>query len=80
MKQFFKTVGYGLIHVFMSAMVLFLTAAAYHAFFIKLPASMGIDAVGMFILGVGLVALSGLIIYALGFNMAKVNEEKENVQ
>lgn len=80
MKRFFKTIGYGLIHVFMSVMVLFTTAAAYHAFFINLPASMGIGAVGMFILGAGLVILSGLIIYALGFNMAKVNEEKENVQ
>ena len=80
MKQFFKTMGYGLIHMFMSAMALLIIALSYVGFFVKLPGVMGINAVGIFALSIGLLAFAGLIIYALGFNMAKVNEEKENVQ
>lgn len=79
MKQFFKTMGYGLIHVFMSVMALWMVAMSYIGFFIKLPAVMGIAAVGIFALSIVLLAFAGLIIYALGFNMAKVNEEKEDV-
>ena len=73
MKDFFKTIGVGLLVLFISVLSITLIAASCYRLFVELPTATGITAVGMFAISLMWLAIGGLFIYALGYGVLKNN-------
>lgn len=74
MKSFFKTLGCGLLVIFISLLTVATIVATIHTLFIELPVATGLVAVGKFLLAILWILMSILFLFILGAGLIRCEE------